>query len=336
MALQKAVVPGRQLAQALIAVAEQHLRGGKLAARLQGPAEVVVADPRHQAGGLHLADFALDLEIARPHQHGPQAFARFLGGVGGGQDGKGVVLVAGGPPGRAQGLDVVAQGDPLGLALHAVAAVEVDQLPRAKGQVQAGRGGLVQPDGAAALVFQQGGPGDDVGLGKDAVQQGDGQAVDGVPQLEAEGLAGAVLRAGGGQAGQGVFAGDGFGRNKAEVRRPAAVGAGQAQAADPVIPYAAAGVFLAEGVQGIVPPAVHPGGLGGKAAVGIKLQAAQVAAADGWAVVQVMDHTLAVGPHLIAGVEGVQGDQSGFVVDADTHGGILLTLQNKPEKGAQP
>src|SRR5699024_11703402 len=84
-----------------------------------------------------------------------------------GQDGKGVVLVAGGPPGRAQGLDVVAQGDPLGLALRAVAAVEVDQLPLAEGQVQAGRGGLVQPDGTAALVFQQGSPGDDVGLGKE-------------------------------------------------------------------------------------------------------------------------------------------------------------------------
>ena len=230
----------------------------------------------------------------------------------------------------------MAQGDPLGLALHAVAAVEVDQFPLAEGQVQAGRGGLVQPDGTAALVFQQGSPGDDVGLGKDAVQQGDGQAVDGVPQLEAEGLAGVVLRAGGGQAGQAVLAGHGLGRDETEVRRTAAVGAGQAQAADPVIPYAAAGVFLAEGVQGIVPLAVHPGGLGGKAAVGIKLQAAQVAAADGGAVIQMVDHTLAVGPHLIAGVEGVQGDQSGFTIDADTHGGILLTLQNKPEKGAQP
>ena len=227
---------------------------------------------------------------------------------GGGQDGKGVVLVAGGSPGRAQGLDVVAQGDPLGLALHAVAAVEVDQLPRTEGQVQAGRGGLVQPDGTIALVFQQGGPGDDVGLGKDAVQQGDGQAVDGVPQFEAEGLAGVILRTGGGQAGQGVFTGNGLGRNKTEVRGPAAVGAGQAQTADPVIPYAAAGVFLTEGVQGIIPLPVHPGGLGREAAVGIKLQAAQVAAADGGAIIQVMDHTLAVGPHLITGVEGVEGD----------------------------
>ena len=131
-----------------------------------------------------------------------------------------------------------------------------------KGQVQAGRGGLVQPDGTIALVFQQGGPGDDVGLGKDAVQQGDGQAVDGVPQFEAEGLAGVILRTGGGQAGQGVFTGNGLGRNKTEVCGPAAVGAGQAQTADPVIPYAAAGVFLTEGVQGIIPLPVHPGRAG--------------------------------------------------------------------------
>ena len=157
------------------------------------------------------------------------------------------------------------RGTRFGLALHAVAAVEVDQLPLCRRgrsrQAEAALSSRMEP---LPSFFQQGSPGDDVGLGKDAVQQGDGQAVDLVFQLEAEGLAGAVLRAGGGQAGQGVFAGHGLGRDETEVRRPAAVGAGQAQAADPVIPYAAAGVFLAEGVQGIVPLAVHPGGLGGK------------------------------------------------------------------------
>ena len=183
--LQKVVVAGRKLAQAGVAVAEQHLRRGELAARLQGPAEIVVADAGHQPGGLHLGDFALDLEAARPDQHGPQALAGLLGGVRRGQDGKGIVLVAGSAPGRPQSLDAVAQGRTLGQALHAVAALEVDQLPLPKGQVQTGRGGLVQPDGPAALVFKQGAAGDDVGAVKDAVQQRDGQAVHLVFQLEA-------------------------------------------------------------------------------------------------------------------------------------------------------
>ena len=322
--LQKVVVAGRKLAQAGVAVAEQHLRRGELAARLQGPAEIVVADPGHQPGGLHLGDFAFDLEIARPDQHGSQTVAGFFGGVGGGQDGKGVVLVAGSAPGRPQSLDAVAQEHPLGLALHAVAALEMDQLPLPKGQVQTGRGGLVQPDGPLALVVEQDAAGDDVGGLKDAVQQRDGHAVDLVFQLEAEGLALAFGRVGGGQAGQAVLAGHSLGRDKAQVRRPAAVGAGQPQAADPEVADAAAGVFLAEGVQRIVPLAVHAGGLGRKAAVGIIFDAAQVALAHGGAVIQVVDHPVAVGPHLVTGVGGVEGDQSGFWIDADTHSSILL------------
>ena len=322
--LQKVVVAGRKLAQAGVAVAEQHLRRGKLGPGFQRPAEIVVADPGHQPGGLHLGDFALDLEAARPDQHGPQALTSLLGGVRRGQDGKGVVLVAGSAPGRPQSLDAVAQGRTLGQALHAVAALEMDQLPRAEGQVQAGRSGLVQPDGPAALVFKQGAAGDDVGAVKDAVQQRDGQAVDLVFQLEAEGLALAFGRVGGGQAGQAVLAGHSLGRDKAQVRRPAAVGAGQPQAADPEVADAAAGVFLAEGVQRIVPLAVHAGGLGRKAAVGIIFDAAQVALAHGGAVIQVVDHPVAVGPHLVTGVGGVEGDQSGFWIDADTHSSILL------------
>ena len=125
---------------------------------------------------------------------------------------------------------------------------------------------------------------------------------------------------GGGQAGQAVLAGAHLEARKAQVGQAAAVGAGQAQASDAVVPHAAAGILLAEGVKGVGALRVHAGGLGGKAAVRAELGAAQIGGAHRGAVVQMVHHTLAVRPQLVGGMGGLKGEQSGLGVRMDTHG----------------
>ena len=108
--------------------------------------------------------------------------------------------------GGGHGLDGVHQGGALHPALHGVAAVEMDHIPPAEGQVQTHGRGLFQPQGLAAAVHQPGGPGDDVLPLEYAVQQLQRKAGHAVLHADAQALGLVFLVVGGGQAGQGIFA----------------------------------------------------------------------------------------------------------------------------------
>ena len=285
---------------------------------------------------MQLADLHLDAEAAGIDQHGPKALACRLGGVGFCQNDKGVVVVAAGAASRPDDLHAVGQRGAFRLALHAVAAVEMQQLPLSEGQVQTGGGRLAQPYHAAAAVLQQRGAGDDVRLLVHAVEQCHRQAGHIVPQRDAQCLTFAAVVKGGGQAGQGVFAGQHLRPGKAQVGGDTAVRVLHVEAADAEIPHAAAGVFLTERIQRVIPLQMQFAGVGGKPAVRAELGIPQVGVSDRRTVVQMMQHALFVRPHLVAGAGGVQRDDAGLLCNMDTHNGYPPFFVQIWQRDARP
>ena len=115
--------------------------------------------------------------------------------------------MAGRTPGGGNRLDGVRQVHALYLAFHGMTAVEVDQIPLPKGQVQAGRSHLVQLQGAIAVICKPDRTGNDILPFKHAVQEFQAQPCNRVLQAHGQRFSLLVFVVGGGQAVQGIFAG---------------------------------------------------------------------------------------------------------------------------------
>ena len=137
--------------------------------RLQGPAKPLVADAQYQPGALQLAALRLNFEVAGIYQHGTVALAIIFAGFRSGQNGKGIVLMAAGAPVGTNRHDAVGHRGAFRHPLHAVPSLKMDHVPLTKGQIQAGRGCFVQPDGSVAAISQHSAAGDHVLFRENAV-----------------------------------------------------------------------------------------------------------------------------------------------------------------------
>ena len=182
MVLDKSVIGLGQLRKTLVREGHQNLRGFKGFARFQRPAEALIMNAHDGPDGAGLVKFNIRPVVAGVHQHHAIALPKILGGGPVAEDHEGIVLMAGYPPGRGNGLNTVHQVPPLHGALHGVPPVEVEQLPVAKGQIQAGRCRFPKLYHSVSGVFYPNRPGDDVFFGKDAVQQLHLNPGGGIPQ----------------------------------------------------------------------------------------------------------------------------------------------------------
>ncbi len=311
------VEPAAHGPKTLAGADQRGLRGGEGGPRVQRPAEVIGMDAQNQTAAFKLAALRRRLEVAAVEEHGPITQAVFLPGIPPAQDGKGIVLVAGGTPDTAHALYAGAQGGPAGTALHHMPPVEGDKVPVSPRQIQAEGGRLTQAHRPLAPVDHPDGTGNQVVGLKDAVEQLHLKLKGGVLQGDNQSVG---LRLGaeeGGQALQGVLARPDLGLRKAEAGGVAPVGALHLQGGDAEIPAAAGGILPGEYVQGVGPAGPRRVGVGGEAAVGVLQQTGQVASPDAGAVVGVQEHAVGVRLHLVGGVLGVQSKELVFLIEYD-------------------
>ena len=194
--------------QARARVGHDDLGRHELVAGLQRIGEQLVGKAHLHADLLVLGLLDLGLEVSAVHErHGPGA-ARRLGGIAVAQDHERVVLVRGLAATAADGKGAGKHVLTAGLALHAVLAVEGDDVEAAVDEVQAGALQLLDGDAALAAVLYDGGAADDVDGGQHAVQQLDLEAQPLVGKRDGQRLGVVCVRigVGGGQAGERVLA----------------------------------------------------------------------------------------------------------------------------------
>ena len=311
------VVLPAHLAQAAGRTDKRTLGGSEALAGLQGPAELVGIDSHNQPGIVILTGLHLGLEIAAVQQQGSIAQAIVLVGAVIAEDDKGVVLVAGGAPDAAHPLGSGAQGSPVGGALHQVAAVEGDQIHVSPEKIETQGDALAQKDSLFSAVDHPDGPGNQVILLKNAVIQLHQNLSGGILQEKNQRLSAAVRSPEGGQALQGVLPLAQLTAGIAQVSRTAAAGQLQLDGGQPEVPYAAGGVLLGDGIQGVGPVQSGLGRVGGAGPVGVADKIGQVTAADPGAIVGMNQHIMLVSLHLIGGIFGVQSEDFVFLVEYD-------------------
>jgi hypothetical protein len=145
-------------------------------------------DAHHHPGVLILAALHRRLKITAVQQHGPIAQAAVLIGLMAAEDDKGIVLVAGGPPGAAHALHPGAQGRPVQAPLHEMMSVEGDKVHIGVQEIQAQGGAFAQPDRTFPHVFHPYRPGDEVQLLKYAKIKAHHHLGGGVHQMEDQGF----------------------------------------------------------------------------------------------------------------------------------------------------
>ena len=138
VAADEAVELPRERAEAVGCEAQKQLRGVKGRSRLQCPAEEAFSDAGDDAERAGLIQFQLGPVVTGIAEHQAAALALVLIGFMITEDDKWIVLVAGIASLRGNRADSVGNGDPLRQPLHGMAAVKVDTVPGAEGQVEAG------------------------------------------------------------------------------------------------------------------------------------------------------------------------------------------------------
>ena len=113
----------------------------------------------------------------------------------------------------------------------------------------------------------------------------------------------------------------------AEIQQEAAVGLLPLRRAQAVVAYAAGGVLLGQGVQGVDPVRSGAAGVGGEAPVRVLEQIAQIPIPEPGAVVEVEQDAVAVRLHLIGGAAGVQGKCPALLI-VNNHRVITLSSRN--------
>ena len=254
MSVQKVVVVVGQALQPGVGVAEYDLRGDKALPGFEPPAEQVAADAADDAHGVRLVQFDVGAVIPAVHRHHADTRPTGLPGVRRHQHHEGVVVMAGRAPAAAHGLYAVHQPRALGHTLHAVAPMEVQQVPfPAKGDIQAEAGGPVQADGGVPAVAEYRGAGNHVRRFEHAVEQLDLQAGDGVSQRQGQRLRVLPVGKGGGQPGQAVLAPGDLMAHIPQVRAHDARVTDALQRAHPIIAAGCGGIFQRQDIRGNLP-----------------------------------------------------------------------------------
>ena len=212
------------------------------------------------------------------------------------------MLVAGFHPLRADALDAVHHGNALRLALHGVAAVEVQQLPVPEGQIQAAGGRLLQPQGGGAGVFDPQGPGDEVPALVHAVEKLRLQPQGLVSQGDGEGLRLPVRIEGRGETAEGVLAPPDLVAHIAQLRPMAALRRPGREGREAEIAAVGAAELLGQGVQHVL----------------LEMQRGEVSLRPA-AVVGMQQMPQGAYLHLIAALPGVQGQRPDSLIIDDTH-----------------
>ena len=282
------------------------LRGSKGLTGLEQPGEVEGVDAQGHAGLVELGVLGGGQEVARVHQGHAPAAAGILGGILVTEDEEGVLLVAGGAPHAARGVNALGEGGPYRLTLPGIGTPQGDEVVLPHREVQAGGGHPGEPNRGGSVVAHPDGPGDEVIFLQYAVEKLHHKAAAAVPELHRETLGGDPLAVEGGQTLQGVLALlDGV-ADVAEIRGVAAVFQFCLQGGGAEVPNAAGGVLLGLGVQrpGAVP--AHLVGVGREAPVLRADEPGEVAAPEARTVVGVQQHPGGVELHLVAGAAGTQ------------------------------
>ena len=276
--------------------------------------------PQGQAGLIQLIMLTLQKEVAAVQKAQTHTFAAVLGGVVAAQNGKGVLMVAGGAAHTVHHQLAVAHGGALGGALEHMPAVKADQIIVAPAEVQARRQSALQLDLAAGGVVDHRVAGDGIQFLKNRIVQGHLQMGDRILQQDGEGFAlPAVIIHIRQPLRPDSPGGNGVG-DIAQVALAAAVTVDGNQARAAEIPAAKGGVLLGQGVHREI--AVHTGfvGVAGKAVLHRGYMGGQILVIGHLrAVVQVQQ--VAEGPHLhlIGGVAGLQGKELFFRIYNDSH-----------------
>ena len=320
---QEAVIDLGKPAQPLIAVCKDDLRGGKLLAGLQKPAEAIVMDAGDQADQAVLGQFHIGAETAGIDRHHAAAGAGFLRGLPVAEDHKRIVVMAGRTPGGGNRLDGICQVHALYLAFHGMTAVEVDQIPLPEGQVQAGRGHLVQLQRAIAVICQPDRTGNDILLCKHAVQEFQAQPCNRVLQAHGQRFGLIVFVVGGGQAVQCIFAGGYLVRNIKEVRAAHPGGIGDGNRAEAEVPHIAAGILLRQDVRRRQPVKAMGVIIGRETHIRRRVQGGKISLPDPAAIIQVQQMPPAVDLHTVACVVCFQPKDPTRVLKDNAHGSSL-------------
>ena len=301
---------------------EDHHRLGSLEALARGqtPAEGAGVDARQQPGAAGGVDLNLHGEVAAVNQVHADHLAILLAAVLTGQGHKGVVVGAGHAPLGLDGLDAVLQG----MAHHGVflgpAAVHVDHVVIHGRQLQAEAVGPLQVQGLASGVFKADAAGHGPVVFEDRVEQKGLEAGEGVGHFNFQGLGLALLGKGGGQAGQGGFAGGDAVAHIAQVRDGVASGVAGLGGGNAEVAGGGSGALLGDHIQGkagvadlgvpgregVVPAPVHQG--------------LQVLVGDAGAVIEVHQVIFLIDHKGIGGGVGVQPEELGLGVVEDRHG----------------
>ena len=325
VAPQKAVVLLGKRGQTLCREGEDHLRGVKGLARLQVPCKALLLNTAHYPDKPGLRALHVHLVAAGIDHHHPVTGTAGLRCILLAEDQEGIIVVAGAAPHRRNGLDIGAHSFPLQLPFHGVSAVEMQQIPSAKGQIQTGRCRLVQPQRGISVVCQPRRTGDDILLCKHAVQQLQRQTGCLVLHSDNQGLGIVFLCVGTGQTGQLIFARLHRVAHIGKVCAKGATAVGHRQAGETEIAHIAAGILLREQIRGNAPVGAVSVVIRRESPVCARIQLHQVPGADSFAVVQMQQVPQRIHLHVVAGMGGLQCKNAGVRIKSNTHGSYTST-----------
>ena len=319
VAPQKAVVLLGKRGQTLCRKGEDHLRGIKGLARLQIPRKAFLLNAAHYPDKPGLRAFHVHLVAAGIDHHHPVASTAGLRCILLAEDQEGIIVVAGAAPHRRNGLDIGAHSFPLQLPFHSVSAVEMQQIPSAKGQIQTGRCRLVQPQRGIAVVCQPRRTGDDILLCKHAVQQLQRQTGGFVLHSDDQGLGIVFLCVGTGQTGQLIFARLHRVAHIGKVCAKGTTAVSHRQAGQTEIAHVAAGILLREQIRGNAPVGAVSVVIRRESPVCAGIQLHQIACTDFFTIIQVQKMPQRIHLHVVAGMGGLQRKNAGLGIKSNAH-----------------
>ena len=314
---------GGQLFQALAAEGHHRLRRAELRLGIQLPGKQLFGDSRCQTHLIHLILLQLDGIVAAVYQAHPVAGAVRLRGLGGAEDGEGIVVVAGGCSCAAHLHFSAHHRNPLHLPLHAVASVEMDQLPLAVHQIQIHGHRFFQDDGVLIFIIEPDTSGDNVLLFPHTVVQHRPKAGHRILQGDFQRVRVLRISVESRKAGNVIFSRNNLIGLVPQIHCVGPVRIADADAGNPVIAHTAAGILLGQGVQGIISFVSRLVDISGKSAVPQIHQITHILLPYGRAVIGVNQYSVGVHFHLIRCILCRKGESFVFLAVIDCHLVIL-------------
>ena len=321
------VIVAAQRAKALMGEAQYDLGGGEAFAGVQRPAEQVGIDAGHHADGIHLILFDVGAMVAGIDGHDADAVPLLFPGSLVAENDEGIVMMAGCAAEGTYGLNAVHDVHALHLPLHGVAAMEVDELPAAIGEIEGHAGSAVQIDDLFAAVGDAGGAGDDI-LGLiDAVEQFHGQPGGSVLQQNGKGIAIPLAAVGAGQTLQSVFSGAYLMGDIAQFVAIASVSGGGDEGGHAEIAGVGGGIFLGLQIQRKGALEAEMMRIGGEARIHPCDEPGLAFPGDPAAIVEVAQIAALGELHLVGGVAGLKVQRPVRRIEADAHAYALHPLR---------